>query len=254
MDENRYREASLTRTLTQAAGFTWCPLGCGTGSVHTAPLTSCAATAEDDDLAIAYCAPCNRQYCRRHGVAWHTEYTCGEYDEMLRQQTGHEFRSAAQRAQDAEDEQRRILHARLDDAERAFDALVRDAVRDGEERVRREEEERRRREEERRRKLEEEERKRREEKRRLEARKRAEEDATRAALAGGGGLGMKVKRCPGPKCTASIEKNRGWWVIPLSPPTICPTPFCISFHLANYEPLLDLVRIRSDHIYCKCFL
>ena len=212
MEENRYREASLTRTLTQAAGFTWCPLGCGTGSVHTAPLTSSAATAAaaDDDLAIAYCAPCNRQYCRRHGVAWHTEYTCGEYDEMLRQQTGHEFRSAAQRAQDAEDEQRRILHARLDDAERAFDALVRDAVRDGEERVRREEEERRRREKERRRKLEEEERKRREEKRRLEARKRAEEDATRAALAGGGRLGAKVKRCPGPKCTASIEKNRGW--------------------------------------------
>ena len=194
----RYREASLTRTLAQAAGFTWCPLGCGTGSVHAAPTPTA-----DDGLAIAYCAACDRQYCRRHGVAWHAEYTCAEYDEMLLQQ-GDGFRSAAQRARDVEGARRRALDARLDEAETAFAALVRDAVREGDERRRREEEERRRREE------EEKEQRRREEKRRLEARKRAEEHATRAALAAGGGLGAVVKSCPGPGCTASIERKAGW--------------------------------------------
>ncbi|KAK7757496.1 hypothetical protein SLS62_000511 [Diatrype stigma] len=204
----RYRQASLTKTITEAGNFSWCPLGCGSGQFHD----------DDNDngsLSIVLCLGCKKQYCRRHQVAWHDEHTCAEYDAFLADPEGF----LLLRAGDPRRRQQRDLDLasqQVRDAEHQFDLLLAGVRRDREEAGRRAELERlerqaalerARREAEARRKAEEEEAERQRQARLLQARKRAEEDATQAAFANRS-FSYPVKPCPG--CKAMIEKRGGW--------------------------------------------
>lgn len=246
--------------MTQAGNFTWCPLGCGSGQFHDA-VDDNDNNNNDDLLSIVLCRGCNRQYCRRHLVAWHHEHTCDEYEQYLLDpehsrsigQTATMRREAEERALDlAEDDIR--------DAQHRFDALLLQMQRTAEEirqaeleRLERERRERKAREElERRRRAEEEARKRAErEKRKLEARKKDEEAKTLAAFQNGSGGGFKhpVKPCPNPKCKTPIEKKAGWYVIQLSPVYLCDSTYGLptkKFIFANFW--------TSSHLVITCIV
>ncbi|KAI0533999.1 hypothetical protein GGR58DRAFT_516494 [Xylaria digitata] len=67
----RYKTYSIDRLVSGVSGHAWCPLGCGKGQVIGA------------HRGITLCLTCNRQFCPRHRMAWHIDYTCDEYDMYL---------------------------------------------------------------------------------------------------------------------------------------------------------------------------
>ncbi|KAI1324223.1 hypothetical protein F5Y16DRAFT_402629 [Xylariaceae sp. FL0255] len=178
----KYRKYSIDQLITKVNNFIWCPLGCGTGTVRAA----------GEQLTITLCVTCNRQFCARHRVAWHDEYTCSEYDRYL---ADPKFQSAAQRQAKA-DEKDAEFDRRIRDAEELFlQKLRNDAEAAAAAEARRREQERL--------LAEQRERERREsEARNLAYRKRREEAETATALP------TLSKPCP--SCQAPIQKNGGW--------------------------------------------
>ncbi|KAI1632155.1 hypothetical protein F4809DRAFT_653488 [Biscogniauxia mediterranea] len=82
----RYHALTVEQLITKVRNFAWCPLGCGNGQVHDT----------GDKQPLVLCLSCERQFCFRHRVAWHNDYTCDEYDSFLADPQN--FRSKAQAA------------------------------------------------------------------------------------------------------------------------------------------------------------
>ncbi|KAI0973837.1 hypothetical protein F4678DRAFT_471029 [Xylaria arbuscula] len=71
----RYRKHSIDQLAATLNNFVWCPLGCGTRVESTGAQNG-----------ITLCLSCNLQFCARHQVPWHVDYTCDEYDIFLTNQ------------------------------------------------------------------------------------------------------------------------------------------------------------------------
>lgn len=153
------------------------------------------------ERGIALCLACNRQFCSRHQVSWHAEFTCDEYEIFLNDAG---FRSKAQLAAAEEeayglqDEQLRQLiqdaddnfaHSLMNERQASQARLEKKA------RERRLAEERAAREAQRQRE--------REEAERLSERKRQEEKLTSKTV-------RRVTK-PCPRCRVPIQKNGGWY-------------------------------------------
>jgi hypothetical protein len=155
-------------------------------------------------LTITLCPTCDRQFCSRHKVLWHSEHTCAEWDIFLGDpsfRSKAQVRAAIEKAQAQQDKQ---LRQQILDAENRFaQSLMNDEqasqarLRARAERLARE------------RQLAEEEAAREEQWRRewegamkLRDRKRQEETLT-------DGVFSKLTK-PCPSCRAPIEKNGGW--------------------------------------------
>ncbi|KAH8164240.1 hypothetical protein CIB48_g3990 [Xylaria polymorpha] len=103
----RYKTYAIEQLIGKAYDQIWCPL-CGTRMVQNVGA----------ERGIALCLACNRQFCSRHQVSWHAEFTCDEYEIFLNDAG---FRSKAQLAAAEEeayglqDEQLRQLIQDADD-------------------------------------------------------------------------------------------------------------------------------------------
>ncbi|KAI1738268.1 hypothetical protein F4680DRAFT_467488 [Xylaria scruposa] len=67
---------------------------------------------------ITLCLACNRQFCSRHQVAWHAEFTCDEYDLSLDNpsfQSKAQLNAAKEEVYASQDEQLRQLIQDADD-------------------------------------------------------------------------------------------------------------------------------------------
>ncbi|KAI1398622.1 hypothetical protein F4819DRAFT_489398 [Hypoxylon fuscum] len=190
-----FQSRSIERLISKIPNFVWCPFNCGTGQRHW----------EGANQPLIFCLKCNRHFCYRHRIAWHSDYTCDEYDAYLADPLHFRSRAQIQRAADEalELENRRLRQLVADAEARFAQSLLREeqaaeARRRAEqqrlEEERRQAEERARREEERRRKAE--------ELLQLKARIEREEAETSQALQ------KLIKKCPG--CKVPIEKNHGW--------------------------------------------
>ncbi|KAI1210145.1 uncharacterized protein F4807DRAFT_467271 [Annulohypoxylon truncatum] len=157
-----------------------------------------------DPKPVVYCPKDNRQFCFRHRVPWHSDYTCDEYDAFL--QDPEHFRSEAQKQRGiyrTQELSRKRSRQEYEEAEERFtQSLLREeeaAEARRRARQRRIEEERRLAEE--RARLVEQER-RAQEALQHQARLRNEETATNKSLH------QLTKRCP--SCGIRIQKNGGW--------------------------------------------
>lgn len=72
---------SLRAAVGDAEDFVWCPTGCGSGQLHET----------GREQPIVTCNNCDHRFCFVHGVAWHENFSCSEYDEL--QQDPENFRS-----------------------------------------------------------------------------------------------------------------------------------------------------------------
>ncbi|KAI1459696.1 hypothetical protein F4805DRAFT_455493 [Annulohypoxylon moriforme] len=79
-----FSRRAIDDLISRVDNFIWCPLGCGLGLIHYA----------GNEHPIVYCPHDNRQFCFRHRIPWHSDYTCDEYDAFL--QDPQHFRSQAQ--------------------------------------------------------------------------------------------------------------------------------------------------------------
>ncbi|KAI1757502.1 hypothetical protein F4782DRAFT_546644 [Xylaria castorea] len=154
----------------------------------------------DAQQGITLCLARNRQFCSRHQVAWHAEFTCDEYELFLKDPS---FRSTAQlnaakeETYALQDEQLRQLikdaddnfaHSLMNERQASQARLEKNAreLRLAEERAAREAQRRRER----------------DEAERLLERKRLEEELSNESL-------RRVARpCPG--CGVPIQRNGGW--------------------------------------------
>ncbi|KAI0437836.1 hypothetical protein F4803DRAFT_565726 [Xylaria telfairii] len=187
----RYKTYAIEQLISNTYHLVWCPL-CGTQM----------AQYEGAEQGITLCLACNRQFCSRHQVSWHAEFTCDEYEIFL---TDPSFRSKAQLAaaeQEAyglQDEQLRQL---IQDADDNFAHSLMNERQASQARLEKKARERRLAEE---RAVREAQRQReREEAERVLERKRQEEKLT------GESIRRKTKPCPG--CRVPIEKNGGWFL------------------------------------------
>ncbi|KAI3391284.1 hypothetical protein diail_7643 [Diaporthe ilicicola] len=85
---SRYIRLFIENIALHVRNIVWCPFGCGTSQTHSS----------GQQQPIVLCRNCDRQFCYVHGVEWHREHTCDEYDAYLRDPT---FRSQAQRDNDS---------------------------------------------------------------------------------------------------------------------------------------------------------
>lgn len=103
--KHRYTQLFIENIALRVSNLVWCPFGCGTSQLHNS----------GERQPIVHCQSCGRQFCYVHGVEWHREHTCHEYDVHLRD---HTFRSKIQREKDSrealnqhiEETKRRIQH------------------------------------------------------------------------------------------------------------------------------------------------
>ncbi|KAI0905826.1 hypothetical protein F4823DRAFT_566366 [Ustulina deusta] len=186
----RYEKYSIDQLITKLDRFVWCPLGCGTGMVQSIGAQH----------GITLCLTCNRQFCARHQVPWHVDYSCAEYDEFL---TNPHFLSRAQRSAAAEDAyalQDERLNQLIKDAETRFARSLMNEKQAA--KARRQAEIERKARERRRKKQEARRQRKQEEARRLLERKTREERLTK------GRFHSLTRPCP--RCRVPIEKRSGW--------------------------------------------
>ncbi|KAI2469104.1 hypothetical protein F4781DRAFT_431782 [Annulohypoxylon bovei var. microspora] len=192
---SQYHRRAVDSLIYKTDNFVWCPLGCGSGLIHYA----------GNENPIAYCPKDRRQFCFRHRVPWHSDYTCDEYDAFLNDPQN--FRSRAQiqiedyRTQEFNRQKSRRAY---EEAEARFaQSLLREeeAAAEARRRAHQLRIEQERREAEERARLAEEQRKAREEALRR-ARLRDEETRTSRTIQ------RLTKPCPG--CKVPIKKEGGW--------------------------------------------
>ncbi|KFH40215.1 E3 ubiquitin-protein ligase parkin-like protein [Hapsidospora chrysogenum ATCC 11550] len=70
----RYDNFSLRAALDKIDDFFWCLNDCGAGQIHE----PC------NEHTIMTCVKCGHRTCFHHGVAWHENLTCDEYDAIHR--------------------------------------------------------------------------------------------------------------------------------------------------------------------------
>ncbi|KAI1010838.1 hypothetical protein LB503_005184 [Fusarium chuoi] len=112
----RYERQALRAAVADEENFFWCTSDCGSGQIHD------SGSAQP----IVVCIKCNHRSCFRHGVNWHEDLSCDEYDRL---QEDPEFRSymelenerweEAQAAQEAQEEADLNVARRLDAEENA---------------------------------------------------------------------------------------------------------------------------------------
>ncbi|KAF5684243.1 hypothetical protein FDENT_6812 [Fusarium denticulatum] len=212
----KYEGQALRAAMADEENFFWCTSDCGSGQIHDSGSIQ----------PIVICIKCNHRSCFRHGVNWHEDLSCDEYDQL---QEDPEFRSylelenemweEAQAAQEAQEEADRDIARRLAaeenaEAERqeAQDRIVREREREiqrnqekqREQKREKQREQERQRNQERQRSLREKASPRNaaEERRKIAARKREEETKSNATLR------ATSKPCGG--CGWAIEKSFGW--------------------------------------------
>ena len=183
----RYQTLSFRYAVSEADNFVWCAAaGCGYGQVNEGGAAS----------PIVACLLCGRRSCFAHGVAWHENLSCDEYDALRADPAN--FRSRFELENEAAEGAARERREQ-EDADRVFAQGLAEEIRVEEvarlERIAAEARER-------------EERAREEQRRAAEAmraevlRRRREDEETAATVA------RTTKPCPG--CGWAIEKNRGW--------------------------------------------
>ncbi|KAF5582679.1 RING finger Dorfin [Fusarium pseudoanthophilum] len=106
----KYERQALRAAVADEENFFWCTSDCGSGQIHDSGSTQ----------PIVVCIKCNHRSCFRHGVNWHEDLSCDEYDRL---QEDPEFRSylelenerweEAQAAQEAQEEADRDVARRL---------------------------------------------------------------------------------------------------------------------------------------------
>ncbi|KAF5533098.1 RING finger Dorfin [Fusarium mexicanum] len=106
----KYERQALRAAVADEENFFWCTSDCGSGQIHDSGSTQ----------PIVVCIKCNHRSCFRHGVNWHEDLSCEEYDRL---QDDPEFRSylelenerweEAQAAQEAQEEADRDVARRL---------------------------------------------------------------------------------------------------------------------------------------------
>ncbi|KAF5247948.1 hypothetical protein FANTH_6229 [Fusarium anthophilum] len=106
----KYERQALRAAVADEENFFWCTSDCGSGQIHDSGSTQ----------PIVVCIKCNHRSCFRHGVNWHEDLSCEEYDRL---QDDPEFRSylelenerweEAQAAQGAQEEADRDVARRL---------------------------------------------------------------------------------------------------------------------------------------------
>ncbi|CVK87855.1 related to RING finger protein Dorfin [Fusarium proliferatum] len=119
---SKYERQALRAAVADEENFFWCTSDCGSGQIHD------SGSAQP----IVVCIKCNHRSCFRHGVNWHEDLSCDEYDRL---QEDPEFRSymelenerweeaqaaqAAQAAQEAQEEADLDVARRLEAEENA---------------------------------------------------------------------------------------------------------------------------------------
>jgi hypothetical protein len=58
--------------MALAPNFLWCTSGCGSGQIHSGGTVQ----------PIVTCLHCSHRSCFHHGVQWHQNLTCDEYDQL----------------------------------------------------------------------------------------------------------------------------------------------------------------------------
>ncbi|KAF5533416.1 RING finger Dorfin [Fusarium napiforme] len=76
----KYERQALRAAVADEENFFWCTSDCGSGQIHDSGSTQ----------PIVVCIKCNHRSCFRHGVNWHEDLSCDEYDRL---QEDPEFRS-----------------------------------------------------------------------------------------------------------------------------------------------------------------
>ncbi|EWG42978.1 hypothetical protein FVEG_04643 [Fusarium verticillioides 7600] len=76
----KYEGQALRAAVADEENFFWCTSDCGSGQIHDSWSTQ----------PIVVCIKCNHRSCFRHGVNWHEDLSCDEYDRL---QEDPEFRS-----------------------------------------------------------------------------------------------------------------------------------------------------------------
>ncbi|RKK93553.1 hypothetical protein BFJ68_g15541 [Fusarium oxysporum] len=112
----KYERQALRAAVEEDENFFWCTSDCGSGQIHD------SGSAQP----IVVCIKCSHRSCFRHGVNWHEDLSCEEYDRL---QEDPDFRghlelenerwSKAQAAQAAQEEADRDLARRFVAKEKA---------------------------------------------------------------------------------------------------------------------------------------
>ncbi|EMT68214.1 Putative E3 ubiquitin-protein ligase ARI9 [Fusarium odoratissimum] len=173
----KYERQALRAAVEEDENFFWCTSDCGSGQIHD------SGSAQP----IVVCIKCSHRSCFRHGVNWHEDLSCEEYDRL---QEDPDFRghlelenerwSKAQAAQAAQEEADRDLASRFVAKEKA--KIKRQEAQDQRERERERERQKK-------------------ERRQIATRRKMEEAKSIATLR------ATTKPCGG--CGWAIEKNSG---------------------------------------------
>ncbi|KAG7418083.1 hypothetical protein Forpe1208_v005069 [Fusarium oxysporum f. sp. rapae] len=67
-----YERQALRAAVEEDENFFWCTSDCGSGQIHDS----------GSDQPIVVCIKCSHRSCFRHGVNWHEDLSCEEYDRL----------------------------------------------------------------------------------------------------------------------------------------------------------------------------
>ncbi|KAJ3579461.1 hypothetical protein NPX13_g1105 [Xylaria arbuscula] len=73
---DKYEALVLASLLDTNPTFVWCVHGCGSGQFHPA----------GDAEPIFTCHHCRLKTCVVHNLPWHPEFTCSQFDELLKEE------------------------------------------------------------------------------------------------------------------------------------------------------------------------
>ncbi|KAH7177497.1 hypothetical protein DER46DRAFT_642353 [Fusarium sp. MPI-SDFR-AT-0072] len=132
----KYERQALRAAVEEDENFFWCTSDCGSGQIHDS----------GSDQPIVVCIKCSHRSCFRHGVNWHEDLSCEEYDRL---QEDPDFRGHLElenerwsKAQAAQEEADRELARRFVAKDKA--KIKRQEAQDQRERAREQERERQR--------------------------------------------------------------------------------------------------------------